>query len=352
MEGDDDQGESGTEMQDEADIIALKEAQREYGNRKEPDFVIGKPRDGLTRKVDGVTRNGTFLKSELCFEYWDQDQTRGFWTYTDDDGDRFIVKFFGAGLEYRPWLGIEKGYHRNAMAFPWKNGRSRVPSTFTVQGTTAVKSEMSEMQTSEDEQGRALRKRNIDQIHPYTTDMMNYKRSKDGKKKKNFKVSSANARPDQHNQPSSTGPLSERVSGQYKAASKSRLSFGSIEQKTGLSQTPETMSIETIQTNTTLYVFVNSEFDAPPGTIYLKSCKDVNSFFSMMPLVAGVEEGDIRQITVRFDWIPESDLNTIRMVRGLSDSYDKMVEEISKAPAWRKGGDGRVGVLVNVVLKS
>ena len=71
----------------------------------------------------------------------------------------------------------------------------------------------------------------------------------------------------------------------------------------------------------------------------------------MMPVVAGVEDGDIRQITVRFHWVQAPNLNTIRMVRGLSDSYDKMVEEISKAPAWRKGGNGKVGVFVNVVLK-
>ena len=70
-----------------------------------------------------------------------------------------------------------------------------------------------------------------------------------------------------------------------------------------------------------------------------------------MPLIAGVEEGEIRQITVRFNWLPESTLNTIRMIRGLADSYDKMVELISKAPAWKKGADARVGVFVDVMLK-
>ncbi len=70
-----------------------------------------------------------------------------------------------------------------------------------------------------------------------------------------------------------------------------------------------------------------------------------------MPVVAGVGGKDIRQITVRFDWVLETRLNTIRMVPGLSDSYDKMVEEIRKAPAWKNGGDGRVSVMVNVMLK-
>lgn len=113
----------------------------------------------------------------------------------------------------------------------------------------------------------------------------------------------------------------------------------------------EPYSLEQIQNNTTLYVFTNSDFDSAPGTIYLKSCKDMDSFSSIMPVVASVKEDEIRHITVRFDWLPESKPSTIRMIRGLQDSYEKMVEEIREAPGWREGGDGRASVFVDVVLK-
>lgn len=106
-----------------------------------------------------------------------------------------------------------------------------------------------------------------------------------------------------------------------------------------------------IQNSTTLYIFTNSAFEAPPVPIYLKSCKDVDSFFSIVLLVAGVQERDIRLITVKFDWLPESKPNTIQMIRGLSDSYDKMMEEIRAAPAWERGGGGKVNVSINVVFK-
>jgi hypothetical protein len=357
MENEDDESESDLEINAEVEITALKEARREYRNR-EPDFIIGKPRDGTTRKVDGITRDGTLVDSELLFEYWDQDQTRGFWTYTDDDGDKFIVKFFGAGAEYRPWLGVKEGYHRVAMAFARKSGRSSVAPSVTGQSTIVVGNDASDNENSEDEHRRTLRKRNIDQIHAYSTEKTNYKRSKYGRRKKNFKkqysstfAASTENRPDRSNQLSRPPLSSRRASGQDQAASKSRLSTSSTAVMLTHSPTPERVSLEMIQSNTTLYVFVDSDFDAAPGTLYLKSCRDIDSFFSKMPLVAGVEEGEIRQITVRFDWLPDSTLNTIRMIRGLADSFDKMVEEISKAPAWKKGGDGTVDILVNVVLK-
>ncbi|KAL9627047.1 MAG: hypothetical protein Q9164_007721, partial [Protoblastenia rupestris] len=187
-------------------------------------------------------------------------------------------------------------------------------------------------------------------------------RSKDGKKQRNFKKeythdtgtsiakSSAKAQPHRSNKRASRTPSTSRHSAAHsKTPSNARLPSDSVERKVTTSPTPEPVSIEKIQANTTLYIFTNG--DDPPATVYLKSCKDAESFFSVMPLVAGVDEHDIRQITVRFDWLPESTPNTIRMIRALPDSYDKMMEEIWKAPGWRKGGDGKASVVVNVVLK-
>jgi hypothetical protein len=137
-------------------------------------------------------------------------------------------------------------------------------------------------------------------------------------------------------------------SAQIKPSSKSRLASGSVERKVTPSPSPEPASLEMIQNSTTLYIFTNSDFEAPLVPIYRK---DVDSFFSIVLLVAGDQERDIRQITVKFDWLPESKPNTIRMIRGLSDSYDKMMEEIRGAPAWERGGGGKANVSINVVLK-
>lgn len=344
-------------------IVGLMEARLGYGDT-EPDFVIGKPRDGMKRSVHGKLREGTFVDTELVFNYWDQDQTRGFWTYTDDDDDIFIVKFFSAGSEYRPWLSLEDGYHDEALAVSRKAGRNVIASKKTGRNVIASKkaggindtanlnkphiapgSAVSD-KSSEDEAPRNLRKRKIDQVRPYTTEKANYQRIKDGKQKKNFKREYDPATWSSIEEPDGSN---RHGSGKLMAStSRSRVSSGSANKKA--TPTPEPVSVESIQ-NTTLYVFTNSDFDAPPGTVYLKSCKDVDSFFSIMPLVAGVNEEEIGQITVRFGWMPESSQNTIKMIRGLQDSYDKMVEEIRGAPAWRKGGEGRVGVFVNVVLK-
>ena len=340
----------------------LSEAKAVYSDRKLPDFVVRKPSDGLTRKVlfrPRTKQHGDSLVSgELSFEYWDEEQKQGFWTLIDDEGFKWIVKYFFDCQAYRAWMGVDSGYDKNGLAFTIrrKQGFQKLPSQSTVVGD----SEESENGTADT--GRTFRKRNIDQVRPYSTELMNYKRSKDGKKKQNFKREYTHdaepsaqkpltkVPPDRSNKNASrTPPASRRSSAHSKAPSNSRLSSDSIEGKVTPPPTPEPVSDEKIQANTTLYIFTND--DDPPATVYLKSCRNAESFFSIMPLVAEVDEHDIRQITVRFDWLPEPTPNTIRMIRVLPDSYDKMMEEIRKAPGWMKGGDGKVSVIVNVVLK-
>ncbi len=162
-------------------------------------------------------------------------------------------------------------------------------------------------------------------------------RSKDGKKKRNYKTEfipdgrlfaarpSTKAPLHRSHDKSRTPPVSRHASGQSNASSRSRLSSGSIERKVTPSPKPKPASLEKIQDDTTLFIFTNftsSDFDAAPGVVYLKSCRVMESLVSIiMPIVAGVEEHDIRQSTVRFDWLPESNANIIRMIHGLPDSY-------------------------------
>lgn len=317
----------------------------------------------MTREVLFRPRNKRYdslMNGELVFEFWNQEKTRGFWTLTDDEGFRWIVKYFATGQKYRVFIGVEFGYDAKGLAFPMKRKQGSETQELTTQTTVVDDSEESDDDPLDT--GRTFRKRNVDQIRPYHTEMTNYKRSKDGKEKQDFKTEyefdggfhaarrSAKVQSYRSNNASGTPPAWQRSPGQSKTSSKPRLSSGSIENKVTPSPTPEPPSLENIQNNTTLYIFTNSD-DAAPGTIYLRSCADINSFFSQMPRVAGVEEHDIRQITLRFDWLPESKPNTIRMIRGLPDSYDKMMEEIREAPGWKKNGDRRASVFVNVVLK-
>ncbi|ERF71992.1 hypothetical protein EPUS_07462 [Endocarpon pusillum Z07020] len=348
--------------ENDEEIHGLSEAKAVYLDRKLPDFVVRKPSDSLKRKVLFRPRRkqhgDSLVSGELSFEYWDEEQKQGFWTLIDDEGFKWIVKYFFDCQAYRAWMGVDSGYDKNGLAFTIrrKQGFQKLPSQSTVVGD----SEESENETADT--GRTFRKRNIDQVRPYSTELMNYKRSKDGKKTKNFKREytydaessaekpSTKAPPHRSNKNASrTPPASRHTSTHSKAPSSSRLSGDSIERKISHPSTRESVSDEKIQANTTLYIFTND--DDPPATVYLKSCSNVESFFSIMPLVAGVDEHDIRQITVRFDWLPESTPNTIRMIPALSDSYDKMMEEIREAPGWMEGGDGKASVIVNVVLK-
>lgn len=350
------------QMNEEEEIHGLSEAKALYLDRKLPDFVIRKPTDGLTREVTFRPRNKRDdlpVNGELVFEFWDEEQKQGFWTLTDDEGYKWIVKHFLNRQEYRAWLGVESGYDEQGLAFSVKRKQGAGPRKLASQSIVVGESEESEDDMLEI--GRTFRKRNIEQIRPYSTEKTNYKRSKNGKNKKNYKTeyiphglpsaskASTKASSHQNNNSSRSLPIPRRSSAQIN--SKSRLPSDSVERKVIPSPTPEPASLEQIQNNTTLYTFTNSEFDAAPGTIYLRSCKDVDSFFAIMPSVAGVGELDIRQITVHFDWLPESKPNTIRMIRGLPDSYEKMMEEIREAPAWKKGGEGRASVFVNVILK-
>ncbi|KAF7509292.1 hypothetical protein GJ744_008186 [Endocarpon pusillum] len=347
--------------ENDEEIHGLSEAKAIYSDRKLPDFVVRKPRDGLKRNVLFRPRRkqhgDSLVSGELSFEYWDEEQKRGFWTLIDDEGFKWIVKYFSDCQAYRAWMGVNSGYDKNGLAFTnrRKQGFQKLPSQSTMVGDSESENETSDT-------GRTFRKRNIDQVRPYSTELMNYKRSKEGKKKKNFKreytydaepsaqKSLTEIPPHRSNKNASrTPPASRHSSAHSKAPSNSRLSGDSIERRMTLPPTREPVSDEKIQANTTLYIFTND--DDPPATVYLKSCSTAEKFFSIMPLVAGVDDHDIRQITVRFDWLPESTPNTIRMIRALPDSYEKMMEEIREAPGWMEGGDGKANVIVNVVLK-
>ncbi len=354
--------EENVENENDEEIHGLSEAKAVFSDQKLPDFVIRKPTDSLKREVLFRPRKkqqeDSLVSGELSFEFWDKGQKHGFWSLTDDEGFKWIVRYFFDCQAYRAWMGVGSGYDGNGLAFSVrrKQGSQKLPSQSRVVGDT----EESDNETVDT--GRTFRKRNIDQVRPYSTELTNYKRSQDGKKQKNFKreytddpetsarIPLAKAPPHRsHKKASRTPPASRHSSAHIKGPSTSRLSSDITERKVTPSPTPEPVSVEKLQANTTLYIFANN--DDPPATVYLKSCKDAESFFSIMPLVAGVDEHDIRQITARFDWLPDSTPNTIRMIRAIPDSYDKMMEEIREAPGWRKGGDGKASVIVNVVLK-
>jgi hypothetical protein len=365
--GDEDiEGQLEHEVDDDEVIHGLTEAKAVFSDAKLPDFVIKKQGEILTRDVMFRPRNkreDVLVDGELIFEFWDDEQKLGFWTLTDDEGFTWIVKYFFQGQQYRIWMGIKAGYDGRSLVFSRKRKPRPEIEEIASQGTVVGDSEESEDDMLDT--GRTFRKRNIDQVRPYSTERTNYKRSKDGMKKKNFKreytsdaklspvasITSEKA-PGHRNKIATRTPLASRHPlAKSKSLSESGVSSDGVERKATLSPTSGFATIAKIQNNTTLYVFTNGDFDSAPSAIYLKSCRDVDMLFSVMALAAGVEERDIRQITVRFDWLPDSKPSTIRMIRGLADSYEKLMEEIRGAPAWKKGGEGRASVFVNVVLK-
>jgi hypothetical protein len=185
-----DDDEEGEEEQEPKEMYGLKEAKAVYSDRKPPDFVIQRPCNGLARKMafrPRKKRDQSLISGKLAFEFWNEDETRGFWTLTDDKGYKWIVKYFASSQEYRAWTGIESGYGDKGLAFSRKRGHGSEYRRIVGQSTVAGDSEESEH--DQIETGKTFRKRNIDQIHPYSTEKTNYKRSKDGKKKKqNFKT--------------------------------------------------------------------------------------------------------------------------------------------------------------------
>jgi len=353
------------ELDDDEVIHGLTEAKAVFSDGKLPDFVIRKPGESLTRDVifrSQKKQEDVLVDGELRFEFWDDEGKQGFWTLTDDEGFTWIVKYFLKGQQYRIWMGVNGGYHENIVFSTKRKSRPELEK-LTSQGTV-----IGDSGESEDDMlgtGRRLRKRNIDQVRPYSTERTNYKRSKDGKQEKNFKreyTSDTSISPiasktlgkyrDNRNKNATRPPPpSRRALAKSKPPSKSTIPFNGFETRATPSTAPEPAINAKILNGTTLYVFMDNDFDSAPAAIYLKSCGDVDLFFSVMALAAGVEDHDIHHITVRFDWLPDSKPNTIRMIRGLADSYDKMMEEIREAPAWKEGGEGRASVVVNVVSK-
>jgi hypothetical protein len=353
------------EMDEEEVIHGLTEAKAVFSNGKLPEFVIRKPGGDLSRNVIFRSQNkqeDILVDGKLVFEFWDDERKLGFWTLTDDEGFAWIVKYFSQGQQYRIWMGAEAGYHEK-LVFSTKRRLRPELEKLAIQGDG-----IGDGGESEDDMvntGRRLRKRNIDQLRPYSTERTNYKRSKDGMKEKNFKqeyTSDASLSPvptrtsaknlsHQNNKAPRPPPPSRGALAKRKPPRKSGIPSNGLETKAIPSSKPEPAIDVKILNGTTLYVFLNDDFDSAPTAIYLKSCQDVDRFFSVMALAAGTEEGDIHHLTVRFDWLPDSKPNTIRMIRGLADSYDKMMEEIRGAPAWKNGGDGKASVFLNVVVK-
>lgn len=334
------------ELAGDGEIHGLNEARAVYSDGKLPDFVIRQPGDSLTRQVvfrPCKGRDGALIDGKLRFEFWDEERKQGFWTLTDDEGFDWIVKYFAKGNEYRAWLGAEIGYDRSGLAFVRK--RPHGGDAQNVASQSPVSEYNDESAGGQLNTGRTFRKRTIDQIHPYSTERSNYMRSKSGTKTLDYKRQDlseegpsvravrtkerARRASSVRRSPQPSRPPPERST----ALAKPRLSLDRIEGKVTPAPTSDGVSVERIREHTTLYIFTNSDFDAAPGTVYLRSCRDVDSFFSTMAFVAGAdEEDDVRQITVRFDWVPDSKPKTIRMLRGIADSYDKMIEEIREAP--------------------
>ena len=235
--------------------------------------------------------------------------------------------------------------------------------------------ESNEAKTPTKGNGRSLRVRNLDQINPFSTEKENHRIKMRGQVPRNYKKSVL-----KDNKEAQTSPLTTKKTSMVpRRASKVRrtveqvahsfsqdftqtetptVETSTVETPTvetpvpdGIVETPKNLSItEKMQRNTTLYI--STSIDDAPAVIYLKSCPNIETFFEIVHSLIEDDFDGIRYVTtVTFDWVSDERKRIIRMIEGMEDSYEKMMEELSKAPAWGIGGEGRASIFVNVVMK-
>ena len=88
-----------------------------------------------------------------------------------------------------------------------------------------------------------------------------------------------------------------------------------------------------------------------PTIVYLRSCPSSDAFYEIIPQAVDVRPHRVKEILVTFKWIVDTEESTIRLNPAAPDSYEKMMEEIQRAPGLYSKG-GRVSVFVRVVPQS
>ena len=111
-----------------------------------------------------------------------------------------------------------------------------------------------------------------------------------------------------------------------------------------------------ILANTTIHISLSTNsYGAVP--LLLRDCATLDAFFDAILAAWVIEEGDIRAVVVRFDWLEDkkggkegTGMVLRRSVRGCWDVFLRVVGE---AECWKEDGDrkGRGDVRVEVIVK-
>lgn len=280
--------------------------------------------------------------ADLEFEFWDKNSGKGFWTL-ELGGMRYVVKYFAnggtkRGPNYRAWIPGEKGFENDAIAHPRKvqDSISFEPkkSPRRIQRPSSIAaSDYEDWDEADTKPTRSLRDRSRSQLMPYTAEKAHHKRAMQGIAKRgvnDFDFFPPNG-------------MAGRIFKEHISVKKRRTSSRSD----SLSGTQGAVAEKTIQEKTVFYTKLSTETNQASEIVCLRDTLTIEALFTEIREACKRELGDsqIAKLSVTFPWLETNDTISVREDRLVS--FNRLLEEIHRAPCWKQGVGAEC--LVNIV---
>lgn len=314
----------------------LEEAHGFYGERR-PEFCIGRPEE-KTRpvKLDDSAHTVLVFCTWLGSDY-------GYWLLTIN-GDRHIVKHIRRG--YHIWQGVDEKFARNPIAFAYKGGHHRAVNT----GGCSLIAEASPI--------RNFRNRTLKQEKPYSIYNAQKKIEDKGDTATESQLELAvNRTPVAKQTPKrkvsmKTGSKKCKLS-TPSVLSKSRRSESLSSNLTSLPVTPasasrHSISNEHIADNIVLRTRLDT-VDGPSIAVFLKDIRTCVELFEKLEAkwTFRLSDSRIRYCIAHFDWLDND--KSILMQENDEDGFRLLIDEIRRAPGWKKGEQINVALELHAV---
>lgn len=392
---------------DDKDIQWLPDARQTFQGSHLPPFVTNN-KPGVRRRIELPLAPGqtTATKVEVEFVSWDAVRT---FATLEINGQRFIVKAFrGGATPYKSWLGHEKGFASEPVAFASQKPRSREltgfrqpsrkPPNFPPEGQPLSDDD------DDDEYSPASRRKSapvrrlsrpnynlnkededVDDEQPDQTEEalespkssvegdLGDKALPDSDQKlinaatKGLRLPKPTPRPKQILRKTVSGTTAKLSSSSIPKRQHSDLDGAAAnndppkrtKSTTATATTPLSPNADPTsrvlplykQANTTLRISLAFTTGSVP--IRLRSCPSLPSFFTTVIDASGYTGPPKQVFGVRatFDAKSDSDLDKAIVVRKeWPDSFDVFLETVEKSECWGEGEGGRCGVGVSLVL--
>lgn len=300
---------------------------------KKADFVITGTRVGTSKIVD----MGDDQTAEMTFVSWDHSKDQGFWVLQDNHGQKHIVKHFSKGRCYREWLGPDKGFDKDPVAWPEKTQKPRRSSTVEednddIEADQSSENDFKIIKKDPDESGHGLRKRTWSQKNPYKADKYIHAAAQKGKVKRLSDLDAEEESKEDSKPGKKMRKSSPKATRKSSKPPRSRSSTN-ISDKPTLD--PQTLKSHIMAKTTLKTALTGSKVSIP---LFLSKCPDATTLWDRVSQAWEDEyEGQLKSLEIQFSWLGTE--YHFMLKPSLEDSYDKMIEEIQDAPCWKDGTD-------------